>query len=653
MPAETQFEISHVLFIDIVGYSKMLIDDQREVVRGLNTVVRACEQFRAAEAAGKLLRLPSGDGMALAFFTAPDGPVRCAIEIARALRTRENIPIRMGIHSGPVSRVADVNEAASIAGAGINMAQRVMDCGEAGHILISQRVAEDLSHFREWAGHLHDLGEREVKHGLRLRIYNLYGDDFGEPAVPALAPGQTQEQSVAVLPLVDLSEAKDQDYLCDGLSEELMNSLGRIAGLRVAARTSAFSFKGKNTPVSEIAAKLGVANLIEGNLRRSGNRIRVTLQLINPRTGFNVWSEMFERELRDVFAVQDEITHAVVEALRIKLSAALPVHSAHNDADANDLYLRGLHFSSKSSEEELRQALSYFQGALDRDPKLSRAWSGIAKVWSYMADAYVRPLDAYPIVHAAAEKALAIDERNAEAHCRLGFAKAVLNWDHKSRLRENRRAVEIDPNSAWAHMELGNALRGEGDLNGALDEYRAAVTLDPLSPIVSEALAIGYMIAGRLDEAIAQAKHTFELAPSYVYLDSNLATAYREKGLFDLAIPLYLHGEQSTHAPSRGLAIAYAHAGMKAEAEQKLAELLARREKQYASAAAIGIVYGALGSKDEAFRWLERAYNDHDAVLTTVAFYPGSEALRDDPRFIDLVKRVGLDPTKAIPISKA
>jgi TolB-like protein len=376
------------------------------------------------------------------------------------------------------------------------MAQRVMDCGDAGHILLSRHVAEDLEQYRQWQPCLHDLGDCEVKHGARVHVVNLYTDELGNaevpekfrqangkeqttpvtpasdakpagrsrawiialiivaaaaaagfyiyshrssskappssaaPAVPIIpektnaAPSEpaVPEKSIAVLPFLDLSQAKDQEYFCDGMSEEILDALAKVEGLRVVARTSSFSFKGTSVDVNDVRKKLNVENVLEGSLRREGNRVRITAQLINTRNGFHLWSETYERELQGVFALQDEITRSIVEALKIKLAVSLPAHEQRSP-EAYDLYLQGLYFSNKGSEEDLRNALGLFQRALDKDPKFSRAWTGIAKVWFFLADVYVKPLEAYPASKAAALKAIALDEKDAEAHCYLGEAK--------------------------------------------------------------------------------------------------------------------------------------------------------------------------------------------------------------------------------------
>src|SRR5437016_2170471 len=268
-----------------------------------------------------------------------------------------------------------------------------------------------------------------------------------------LTTSSPPEKSIAVLPFADLSEEKDQEYFCDGISEEILDGLARVDGLRVVGRTSSFSFKGKNANVSEVGKQLNVASVLEGTLPREGNRVRVTAELINTRSGFHLWSEPYERELQGVFALQDEITRAIVEALKIKLAVSLPVHEQRN-TEAYELYLQGLFFSNKSSEADLRRALTFFQTTLEKDPTFSRAWTGIAKVWYFLADVYIRPLEAYPASKEAALKAIALDENDAEAHCYLSEAKRVLDWDLEGEDAELKRALELDPNSAPTHFFL-------------------------------------------------------------------------------------------------------------------------------------------------------------------------------------------------------
>src|SRR5213593_3076198 len=390
---EIQLEIAHVLFTDIVGYSKLPVNEQRALVERLNEIVRGTDEFQAAETAGRLIKIPTGDGITLVFYQSPEAPVECALEISRALKKHPELQLRMGIHSGPVSGVIDVTGKANVAGAGINIAQRVMDCGDAGHILLSKHVAEDLEHYARWRPLLHDLGECEVKHGAKISVVNLYTENAGNSQPPeklrradvgAAVPGAKKppinrkhlligfaifrsigipqrreavrsqgeerrsaasvpipEKSIAVLPFVDLSQAHDQEYFCDGISEEILDALAKVEGLRVVARTSSFSFKGKNADVGEIAQKLNVQNVLEGSLRREGNRIRISAQLINAANGSHLWSDTYERELQGVFAVQDEITRSIVDALKIKLAVAPPARAPQNTA-AYDLYLQGL-----------------------------------------------------------------------------------------------------------------------------------------------------------------------------------------------------------------------------------------------------------------------------------------------------------------------
>jgi adenylate cyclase len=358
---DPHLEIAHVLFIDVVGYSRLLVNEQREVVQQLNEIVRASPQFRQSSAGGKLIRIATGDGMALVFFQSPEEPVHCAMEIAKALKTHPHIRLRMGVHSGPVDQVTDVNDQTNVAGAGINFAQRVMACGDAGHILISKRVADDLAQDRLWQPLLHELGEVEVKHGVKLGVVNLYNAELGnsrapqrllhqegpakEPLASSAAVSEVPEKSIAVLAFVNMSNDPENEFFSDGIAEEIINALTKIKVLQVAARTSSFAFKGKNEDIGEVGRKLKVNTVLEGSVRKAGNRLRVTAQLINVTDGYHLWSERYDRQLEDIFEIQDEIAQNIVRALRVVLGEdekrALEKKTRAENVQAYEYYLRG------------------------------------------------------------------------------------------------------------------------------------------------------------------------------------------------------------------------------------------------------------------------------------------------------------------------
>jgi Predicted integral membrane protein len=459
------------------------------------------------------------------------------------------------------------------------------------------------------------------------------------------------KKSIAVLPFVDLSQGHDQEYFCDGISEEIIGTLAKIEGLRVVARTSSFSFKGKNADVSEIAQKLNVRNILEGSLRREGDRIRVSAQLVSAADGSHLWSDTFERELQGVFAVQDEITRSIVSALKVKLAVAPPAHAEQN-TEAYDLYLQGLFFSNKSSEEALRKSLDFFQRALQKDPNYAKAWTGTAKAWDWLADAYVKPLEAYPAVRAAASKAIELDEAEAEAHCYLGDSKRVLDWDVAGGEAELKRALQLDPNSGTAHFFLALSLSSQGKAESAQAHMKEAVKLDPLSPIIGSFAGMIDLAYGRFDDAIAEGRRTQLLDPNYFYHGSELAAAYREKGMFAEALELYKKAGEVTGVPQPGLAIAYAKMDRRNEAERVFNEAKTFAATHYVAGEAIASICVALKDNDSAFQWLERAYQEHSGSLHGIAVRPEFRPLYSDPRFADLLKRIGLDPAKVLATAK-
>lgn len=656
MPAESgpdvQLEIGHVLFMDVVGYSKLLLDEQRELQERLTQIVKETQQLRAAEAAGRLIRIATGDGMALVFFNSPEAPVRCAIEISQALKEMPHIQLRMGIHSGPVNEVQDVNDQTNVAGAGINIAQRVMDCGDAGHILLSKRVAEDLAQARFWRPYLHDLGEYKAKHGVGIFVVNLYTDEVGNPELPAklkqaqqdlLEKSTSQTRSIAVLPFNDLSPGDDQDYFGDGMAEEILTALAKVDGLRVAARRSSFWFKGKEAELSEIAEKLNVCHVLEGSVRREGERVRVMAELIDACDGFTIWTDTFERKLQGIFAVQDEITQSIVDALKLQLdiSPSPPPRST----EAYDAYLQGLFYSDKSSEEDLRRSLEFFQRALDKDSRFSRAWTGVAKAWLWLADAYVPPLEAYPKVRDAAARALRSDDDEAEAHVYLAETKRILDWDLDGAEAEFNRAVELDPNSTPSNYFIAALYAARGDRDQALAYLQRTSKIDPASLWVSNFACELYRYFGLTEEAIAAGERALQLDPVFQHGEPLLAALYREMGRFDDAIALYKKTQSFTGKPGFGLAITYARLDRRKEAQEILEAAVASRGA-YTPGDAIAHVHVALGAHDDAIRELERACDERSSSLHMVGIAPEFAPLRSDRRFISLLEKIGLEPEK-------
>src|SRR5213596_2487701 len=438
--SDLEFEMAHLLLIDVAGYSKLLINEQIELLQELNQIVRSSECFRSAEASGKFDRVPMGDGMALLFFHSPEEPVRCAFEISRGLQDHPRIQLRMGVHSGPVNRITDGNDKTNFAGSGINVAQRVLDCGDAGHILLSAHVAEDLAQYRQWQPYLHDLGECEVKHGLRLHLFNLYKDDLGNPQVPeklkrrrrwkqesaaarpvsalrwpkivltaallastialglsfltffhraslrmtpSTSPEETgskgtvliSEKSIAILPFENLSGDKANAYFADGIHDEILMRLSKIADLKVISRTSTQHYKSAPENLPEIAKQLGVAHIVEGSVQKSGDAVRVNVQLIKAANDSHLWADTFDRKLTDIFSVESEVAKAIAEQLRAHLTgqekqviAAKPT----DNPEAYDAYLRGLAYDQMfQTSSNALAAQKYLREAVTLDPKFT------------------------------------------------------------------------------------------------------------------------------------------------------------------------------------------------------------------------------------------------------------------------------------------
>jgi TolB-like protein/class 3 adenylate cyclase len=680
---EIGLEIAHVLFIDIVGYSKLSINEQSAQVETLKKIVQGTEQFRQAEAEGKLLRLPTGDGGALVFRNHSEAPVLCAMEINRALKSHPTIGVRMGIHSGPVNEITDLNQQANVAGAGINYAQRVMDCGDAGHILLSRHVAEDLETFDRWRPLLHDLGECEVKHGVRASITNLCSDEVGNRQLPSklLAINQAikkhrarvrwaevaiglvvvgaiiaavfyfsrrpvqsgatvSDKSIAVLPFVNMSSDKEQEFFSDGISEELLNLLAKVPQLQVAARTSSFSFKGKQIEIPEIARQLRVANVLEGSVRKSGDQVRITAQLIRAAEGYHLWSETYDRKLDDIFKIQDEIAGEVVKQLKVKLLGAAP-KVRQTDPKAYTLYLQAVHLGRQGTPEALTQSDALLRQVLEIDPGYAPAWHGLANTSIKKTKGGLLPIsEGYGRARETEEKALTIDPNFAPAHVELGriafgdndFINAAKHFEH---------ALALDPSDLKVVTYVTEFLLNLGRLQEALALQEAVVRRDPVN--VSSLYDLGYYqrLTGQFDAAIATFRSVMSLSPGRGAAHFNICVAMLLKGDAPAALA-EIEQEKREAWRLLGLPMVYHALGRKTDSDAALATLIAKFEKD--APYNIAYVYAFRGEADKAFEWLDRAVQYKDPGLSEIVAENLFDNIHSDPRWLPFLRMLGKAP---------
>jgi len=555
---EIQLEIGHVLFIDLVGYSKFSINDQHAAVEQLNRVVRASEQFQQTETASRLLKIPTGDGMALIFYSTPEAPVQCALEISRSLKRYPQLQVRMGIHSGPVSVVMDVNERANLAGAGMNIAQRVMDCGDAGHILLSKRVAEDLETHEKWRPLLHDLGSCEVKHGVRVAVVNLYTDQVGNAKVPlklAVQKRRTRmrwaamttallalaaivggiaifsrnraqliltapEKSIAVLPFENLSDDKANAYLAEGIQDEILTRLSKIADLKVISRTSTQHYKSAPGNLPEIAKQLGVAHILEGSVQKRGDAVRVNVQLIKAANDSHLWADTFDRKLIDVFFVESEVAKAIAEQLRVRLTgreeqilAAKPTENV----EAYDAYLRGLAYNLKTATTPANSlgAQKYLREAVRLDSKFAVAWA----LLSYVDARGYLQLTLQPTTalreeaRQAAETALTLQPNLGEALMAMGYYRYACLKDYDTAVRYFEQARHALPNSSRIPESLAYLERRRNHWDQSESYFNEAERLDPRNVSLLTQYAQTYICLRRFPEALRKLDQVLNIVP--------------------------------------------------------------------------------------------------------------------------------------------
>src|SRR6266550_8714253 len=661
--SDVKFEIGHVLFIDIVGYSKLLINEQSEQIQTLRKIVRGAEQFRLAEAEGKLLRLPTGDGGALVFRTNVEAPALCALEITRELqkhpgsKEKPKLRVRMGIHSGPVREVTYLNEQANIAGAGINMAQRVMDCGDAGHILVSKRVADDLEQYGRWRPLLHDLGSCEVKHGAILGIVNLYSDEFGNPETPKRFKAEEAAEkkpsvpilrkSIAVLPFENLSEDKANAYFADGIQEEILTRLSRIGDLKVISRTSTQRFKNSPDNISQIASQLGVANIVEGSVRKAGNRVRVHVQLIDAGNDAHLWAERYDRELDDIFAVESDIAANIAEALQARLSGAerrAILAQPTTNLEAHELYLRGRHLWQNFYAPGYEKIRDYFQRAVELDPSYALAYAGLGLYYSFGACNGILPPDIWPEAETAVNKALALDETlgeaiNARAGVELYYKR---NWPAAE--GAFHRGAELNPNFADIRHHYGLCLVLFGRGEEALRQVEHANQLDPFFPGLKLHTGRIYFFLRNYDRARSQFAKLVELHPGYAAAHEYFGDACQMSGIPAEAIIQWRAALSLSGAPEQAqlLEETFAASGFDAAVRALGRKQLERLQEktahgQHVPAYHYMMAYTRLGDTEQAFSWMKKTVEEPSWFALQLRVNPLLDPLRTDPRFGEIL----------------
>src|SRR5437870_1945337 len=549
---EIELKIAHVLFTDIVGYSKLPINQQRAVVERLNEIVRGTDEFQAAETAGRLIKIPTGDGITLVFYHSPEAPVECALEISRALKKHPELQLRMGIHSGPVSGVIDVTGKANVAGAGINIAQRVMDCGDAGHILLSKHVAEDLEEYPHWQPHLHELGECEVKHGVRVSVVNLYTAELGNPAVPeklkaarVAAAAAVPEKSIAVLPFENRSEDKANAYFADGIHDEILMRLSKIADLKVISRTSTQHYKSAPENLPEIAKQLGVAHILEGRVQKSGDAVRVNVQLIRAADDSQLWADTFDRKLTDIFSVESEMAKAIADQLQAKLTGHEEEEIAAKPTDnpkAYDAYLRGLAYIQKTlpTSANVLGAQKYLREAVRLDPKFALGWALLSYVDArgYVTQSVQPTVALREEARQAAETALTLQPNLGEAVVAKGAYHYFCLKDYDTAVRYFEQARQLLPNGSRIPELLAYVARRRGQWDRSKAYFNEAERLDPRDVNLLTQQATTDIALRRFPEALRKLDRVLDIIPDDVDTLVTMATIAQAEGDLPRAVAL-------------------------------------------------------------------------------------------------------------------
>jgi TolB-like protein/Tfp pilus assembly protein PilF len=636
-------QLAAIMFTDMVGYTAQMQQDEKKAKNNRDRHRHVLEKS-TADFHGLILQY-YGDGT-LSIFGSAIEAVECAVEIQQNLQQTPKVPLRIGLHVGDIVYADD-----GVYGDAVNIASRIESLSVPGGILISGKVYDEIKNHPDLPAK--SLGEFELKNVKRpVHVFAIEKDNLVVPLAATLkGKAEIAVKSIAVLPFVNMSTDPENEYFSDGITEELLNALTKVDGLRVTSRTSSFAFKGKNEDVREIGKQLNVTSVLEGSVRKAGNKVRITAQLINSADGYHVWSEVYDRTLEDIFEIQDEISRRITHTLREKLTRSEAkekiVKSATKNLDAYNLYLKGKFYHNKWAPRDAKKAIGYFEEAIKIEPDFALAYSGLSGSYCLLGSMGHLPSDiAFPRAKEAAIKSLELDKNLAESHAGLAWIQFFYDLDWKGAEESYKIALSLNPDSAESHQAYGVCLLVKEKYKEAITELELALKLDPLSLPINYSAAFVYYCSGRNKVALNQYDKALEIDPTYRGAMEGKGIVYSVLGEHEKAIQIFKHVYEQTEDPLKGvtgLGYAHANAGNIKEAKKWL-QLLKEREKKEKDVILFmdfAIIYSALKDYDKVFYYFEKAIEARVGCLLMFAD-PKWKHLRKDPRFKKLSDKINI-----------
>ena len=637
-------QLAVIMFTDITGYTAMMQQDEDLALKKL-TRFKDELTLRVSEFRGEIIQY-YGDGCLITFTNSADA-VNCARVVQEDLRQEPKVPVRIGIHLGDIL----INEG-NIFGDCVNITSRIQSIGVPGSVLFSEPVKQQIQNKQGFQ--LTSLGNFEFKNVAEpMEIFALANNGFPVPGHEG-TNGKIKEpknnKSIAVLPFVNMSNDSEQEYFSDGMAEEIINSLSHLKDLKVAGRTSSFQFKGKNIDLRQVGEKLSVHTVLEGSVRKQGNRLRITAQLVNVEDGYHLWSEKYDREIDDVFAIQDDIALAITEKLKLTLlnrDRDLITKTYTQNTEAYELYLKARFYISRRGTSIIA-GMEYYQKAIELDPGFALAYAGYADANLLIATyGLAPPKQAMISAKRSAEKAVELDPSLCEPYCSLGYYYACCEWNWPESKKNFLKSIELNPRYAEAHYRYGwNYLTCiEGKFDEAEKHGAIAIKLEPLSSICYGTYSLILNSAGKFNEAIAACKTGLELDASSFVCHLNAGSAYAALHQYEEAILSYESAMKLSnrhHFTINGLIVTYCITGHFDKARILMDELKDKSVKGYVANTFTAFSAAYLDGVDEAFNYLEKAFGDRDPILLMIKYQPSVPAiLKKDPRFQKFLDRIG------------